>query len=69
MGLMHDVRGCDDSATGTTCAGTEVQVQPTLELIGSLVPVRGYTVEAAREMQIVEETARDIAELIEQELD
>ena len=68
MGLLSDMDVCYDPAVDAVCPETEIQVEPTLELIGSLEPVRGYTLEAARELKIVEEVALEIAELIEQNL-
>ena len=68
MGLMSDMQVCYDPAIDAACPETEIQIQPTLELIGSLEPVRSYTLEAARELKIVEEVAIDIAKLIEQDL-
>jgi len=59
----------NDSAIRAASAGAGVQVQPALELVGSLTAVRGYSPEAARELKVAEETASDIVELIEQELD
>ena len=69
MGLMDDVIDCKDAPSNPFCATTDVQLQATLELIGSLAPVREYTFEAARELAIVERRSREIAELIERELD
>lgn len=68
MGLMSDMEACYDPGTDAVCPETEIYVKPTLELIGSLVPVRGYTHEAARELKIVQEVALEIAELIEHDL-
>jgi len=53
-------------------AVTEMTLQSArraLELVGSLTAVRGYSPEAARELKVAEETASEIVELIEQELD
>lgn len=68
MGQMSDMQGCYDPAIDAMCPETEIQVEPTLELIGSLEPVRGYTLEAVRELKIFRAVALDIAELIEQNL-
>ncbi len=56
----------DDS--NEKCRFGEISLQYDTEVIGFLVPVRGFSTEAARELAILVEEAGNIVTLIDQEL-
>ncbi len=66
--LLEDLWDCYDPDTGKVCSKNEVKLEPTLELIGHLVHVKGWIDEAVRELKLVEKAALDIVQQLEQEL-
>lgn len=69
MGLMQDMEVCYTTPEAATCRESTIEIQPTLTLIGSLAPVRGYAAEAVRELELVRQIAVDIAARIGEELE
>ena len=65
---LDAVEDCYNPETQEICSKTEVSLRPTLELIGRLVDVKGWTAGAAREFEYTEKVAREIIQQLEQEV-